>query len=222
MGRRSWLGALLVLLAVLVFALTVTISLGTTDTAYLWRDNMISDLGDSACRVRDGRWICSPNFLLFNGGVILTGVLLTVAGGCLTGPWGPLLAGSMVVMGIGLVITGAFPAGDHGGLHLAGVVLALVVPGLGFLLSGIRPGTPWLCSYRVPRVVLGTVALLFAAKSRLPGGPVPRGAAELIIVAALLLALLLETARLLAAGPGDPDRISRSAGGTGATDSASP
>ena len=199
-GRRGRSGALLIVLAVLVFALTVVLTLRTADTAYVWYDNMLSDLGDSACRVRGGRWICSPNFLLFNAGVVLTGLLLAAAGACLTEWWGRVLAGSLVVMGAGLVITGVFPAGDLGGLHLTGVVLALVVPGLGFLLSGIRPGTPWLRSYRVPRAVLATVALVFSAVSRLPGEVVPRGAGELVIVGALLLALLIEAARLLGVG----------------------
>lgn len=207
--RRGRLGALLIVVAVLVFALTVVMTLGTADTAYVWYDNMISDLGDSACRVRGGRWICSPNFLLFNAGVALTGLLLAAAGACLTARWGKLLAGSLMVMGVGLVITGAFPAGDLAGLHLTGVVLALVVPGLGFLLSGIRPETPWLRNYRVPRAVLATVALVFAAVSRLPGATVPRGAGELVIVGALLLALLIEAARLLAAGSPEARRLSR-------------
>lgn len=200
-GRRSWLGALLIILAMLSFTLTVATSLATSDTAYVWHDNMISDLGDSSCRVRDGRWICSPNYAVFNAGVILTGLLLAGAGVCLGLRWGRVLAASLVVMGFGLILTGAFPAGENGSLHLAGVVLALVVPGTGLILSGMRPGTPWLQSYRIPRVVLGSLALLFAAQSRLPGGLVPRSVEELSIIGALWLALLFEAVRLLAAGP---------------------
>ncbi|WP_158591160.1 DUF998 domain-containing protein [Kocuria tytonis] len=199
-GTRARCGALLVLAAVLLFAVTVVVSLSTAGTAYVWYDNMISDLGDGACRVRGGRWICSPRHVLFNTGVSLTGVLLMAAGACLMRWWGRALAGSVVVMGAGLVATGVFPAGNTAGLHLAAVVLALVVPATGFLVSGIRPGTPWLRRRRATRVVLASVALVFAAVSRLPDGVVPRGAGELVIVGALLLALLVEAGCVLTRG----------------------
>jgi len=189
-----------VLAAVLLFALTVGVTLSAGQTAYVWRENMISDLGDDACRLRGGRWICSPHHALFNAGVSFTGVLLAAAGACLTAQWGRVLAGGVVVMGSGLVATGVFPAGRSPGLHLMAVVLALVVPALGFLASGIRPGTPWLERRRGARVVLASTALVFAAVSRLPNGTVPRGAGELVIVGALLLALLLEAGRLLPRG----------------------
>lgn len=199
-GGRARLGALLVFAAVLLFTLTVGVSLSTAQTAYVWHENMISDLGDDACRMRGGRWICSPNHALFNAGVSFTGVLLVAAGACLVDRWGRVLAGGVVVMGVGLVATGVFPAGSSPGLHLTAVVLALVVPALGFLASGIRPGTPWLLHRRGTRVVLASVALVFAAVSRLPDGTVPRGAGELVIVGALLLALLLEAGRLFPRG----------------------
>ncbi|RLZ02574.1 hypothetical protein CWC38_10400 [Kocuria tytonicola] len=195
------LGALLVVAAVLVVALTAVLTLSTPGTAYVWYENMISDLGDGECRVRGGRWICSPGHRVFNTGIALAGVLLLAAGACLWGRWGRVLAGGVVVMGAGLVATGVFPAGNRAGLHLAAVVLALVVPALGFLASGIRPGTPWLRRRRGARVVLASTALLFAAVSRLPGGVVPAGAGELVIVGAMLLALLLEAGCLLLREP---------------------
>lgn len=198
MGGRARLGAVAIIAAIAVFAVTVAVALGDTGTAYVWQVNMISDLGDSACRSRDGRWICSPGYALFNAGMMVSGVLLAAAGGCLGRIWGSRLAGSLLVMGVGLVVAGAFPAGDLGRFHLAGVVLALVVPGLGLLLSGIRPQTAWLGSRRVQRGVLGTVALVFCAESRLPQQLVPRGAGEVIIVGCLLLALFLEASCLLA------------------------
>ena len=201
---RARFGALLVFAAVALFALTVVVTLSTSRTAYVWHENMVSDLGDDTCRVRGGRWICSPNHALFNTGVSSTGVLFVAAGACLRAQWGRVLAGGVVVMGVGLVATGVFPAGSDPGLHLTAVVLALVVPALGFLVSGIRPGTPWLERCRGVRVVLASIALVFAAVSRLPGGGVPRGAGELVIVGALLLVLLLEAGRLLLRKPRRP------------------
>lgn len=204
-------------MAFLAFMVSVAIALGNTGTAYVWQVNLISDLGDGSCHTRGGRWICSPGSALFNTGLMATGVVLTVAGACLSRLWGRLFAGSVVVMGVGLVIAGAFPAGDDGAIHLAGVILALVVPGFGLLLSGIRPASAWLHAHRVPRGVLGGVALVFCAESRLPEALVPRGAGEVIIIGSLLAALLVEAARLLASG--------RSAGRQGddsATEAAEP
>lgn len=195
--RRGRLGAVGVVAAILTFAVTVAVSLSVTGTAYAWQVNMISDLGDNACRIRGGRWICSPGFALFNTGLIITGVLLTAAGFGLRRPWGRLLAGSLVVMGVGLVVAGVFPAGDTGALHLAGVVLALVVPGFGLLLSGITPETAWLRPHRVPRGLLGGTALLFCAENRLPHNLLPQGAGELVIVGCLLIAFIVEAARIL-------------------------
>lgn len=198
-GRGSGLGAALIVAAVLAFLISVAISITSRDTAYVWHDNMISDLGDSVCGVRAGRMICSPNAALFNAGLVVSGLCLIAAALCLPRRWGPRLASSVAVMGVGLIGTGIFPAGTHPGPHLIAVVLALVVPSLRFLLSAIRPPTPWLCRYRLPRAALATAALGFAAESRLPGSVVPRGAGELAIVGALLVLLSMEAARLLAA-----------------------
>ena len=146
--------------------------------------------------------ICSPGFALFNTGLIATGVLLSAAGAGLRRRWGRLLAGSLAVMGVGLVIAGVFPAGDAGALHLAGVVLALVVPGCGLLISAIRPETAWLSRRRALRGVLAATSLVFAAENRLPHNFVPQGPGELVIVGCLLVALLVESAALLAARSG--------------------
>lgn len=197
--RLARLGALALVVAIIGFAANVAIAISDTATAYTWPINLISDLGDGSCHVRGGRWICSPGFAQFNAGLIATGVLVAAAGACLARPWGRLLAGSLVVMGVGLVVAGVFPAGGDGDIHLVGVILALVVPGAGLLLSGIRPETDWLRSpraHRAQRGVLGGVALVFCAESRLPEALLPRGAGEVVIVGCLLLALLIEAARL--------------------------
>lgn len=207
--RRARVGALGVLAAVLLFAITLAFSLRSTGTLFVWAVNMISDLGDGQCGTRGGRWICSPGFALFNTGLVVTGVLLGAAGACLLGLWGRLLGGSVLIMGLGLIVAAAFPAGDAAAVHLAGVVLALVVPGLGFLLSAIRPGTAWLRVRRVPRGVLGGVALIFCAENRLPGEALAQAMGQVIIVGCLLLALLAEAARVLLARPAAGEAVSR-------------
>lgn len=213
---RARLGGVAVLVAVGTFLVAFAVSVGTSGTAYVWHLNMISDLGDPSCHVRDSRWICSPAHVLFNTGLVLTGAMLAAAGMLLLRLWGRVLAGSVVVMGAGLAVAGIFTATEHAALHLVGVVLALVAPGLGLLWSAIRPGTAWLDFFRVLRGLLAGVALLLAAESRLPDPVIPRGAGELGMVLCLVTALVVQAVRLLV-----PGATSRSAGGTAATGSAS-
>lgn len=222
---RARTGAALVLVAVGTFVTVFTLSVLTPGTAYVWHLNMISDLGDRSCHVRDARWICSPGHVVFNAGLILTGVLLAVAGPLVVRLWGRALAGGVAVMGVGLVVAGLFTATDHGAVHLVGVVLALVAPGLGLLWSAARPETAWLDSHRVGRGLLAGVALLLAAESRLPDAVLPRGAGELGIVLCLVGALVVEAWRLRPhrrpATGHPPGPTSRSADGTAATPPAS-
>lgn len=201
-GLWSAWGAVGVITAMVIFLVVVAFAIRTSGTSFVWAVNMISDLGDGTCGTRGGRWICSPGFARFNAGLIATGGLLTVAGGCLTRLWGRLLAGSLLMMGLGLMMAGVFSAGDAAALHLAGVVLALVVPGVGLLISAIRPETAWLRSYRVPRGVLGTIALVFCAENRLPVDLLSQAVGQIIIVACLLLALLVEAIRVLTRAAG--------------------
>ncbi|MDO5533359.1 MAG: DUF998 domain-containing protein [Propionibacteriaceae bacterium] len=196
---RARLGAGGVLVAIIVFGVVLAAAVRTEGTAYDWWDNMLSDLGDPSCHVRGGRWICSPGAEAFNAGLIGVGVLLLVSALLLTGMWGRVLAAGVAVMGGGLVIAGVFPAGNDGALHLAGVVLALVVPGLALLAASVRPETSWLASYRWPRGALAVVALLLCAESRLPHALLPRGASELVIAGCLLVALGAEALRVVGA-----------------------
>ncbi|WP_298890370.1 hypothetical protein [uncultured Serinicoccus sp.] len=222
-NRRSVLGAAGVLGAMLLFAATVGAAIHTSGTTFVWSVNMISDLGDGACRPRDGRWICSPGAAAFNLGLLLSGVLLGVAALCLSARWGRWLAGSVSVMGLGLVVAAVFPAGDTGAVHLAGVILALVVPAGGLLLSAVRPETPWLGRGRRARGTLATVALLFCAENRIPPALVQEGTGQIVIVSCLLLALLVESVRVLVSRSGSAGQpVSRSAGGSAATGSPSP
>ena len=190
-------GGIGILAAALVFAAAVFAAVNNAEAAYIWPENMISDLGDSSCRVRGGRWICSPSYALFNGGVIFAGVLMAISSLLVRARWGRMLSASFAVMGVGLVVAGAFNAGDHTIIHLGGVILALVVPAAGLMISGFKPETAWLSGNRQMRAVLGAVALVLCAESRLPQPFIPQGAGQVAIVACVLVPLLVEAARLV-------------------------
>lgn len=195
------LGGLGIVLAVVAFAVTVWLSLRTEGTTFVWSVNMLSDLGDGECRERGGRWICSPGHALFNVGVVVTGALLAGSAWLVRRPWGRLLSTSLAVMGAGLIVAAVFDAGRYPVPHLAGVVLALVVPSAGLMVSGFRPMTRWLVPSRVPRAVLGLLALILCAENRLPNDVISPGNGQAAIVALLLAGLLWEAIRLLATRP---------------------
>ena len=206
---RTRLGGAGLALAIAVFVVVFVVSVRQPGTAYVWPHSMISDLGDPTCGVRGGRWICAPGHAWFNAGLIATGSLLVASALALAPVWGRILSGGVVLMGVGLVVAGVFPAGDTGALHLAGVVLVMVPPGLGLMVSGIRPEVAWLRTHRVPRGLLGGLALVLAAESRLPGAVVPAGAGEVAMVGCLLVALVGESARLLTGARGVRPPVNR-------------
>jgi hypothetical membrane protein len=206
---RARLGALGVMVAVMVFVTVFVVAVAQTNTTYLWPTNMISDLGDGECGVRGGRWICSPGHTWFNAGVIVTGGVLALSGLALARLWGSVLAGGLVAMGAGLVVSGVFPAGNAATLHLVGVILALLPLGFGLLLSGVRPQVAWLERRRVLRGTCGGVALLLCAESRLPQAVIPAGAGEVAIVACLLVALVGEAGRVLGPTRRVPEPVNR-------------
>lgn len=183
-----------------VFLTALAAALTAAGVSYSWRTSMLSDLGNAWCHLRDGRWVCSPRSEVFNAGLVAAGGLLLAGAVAARGPWGRLLALTVAAMGAGLMLLGAFPADVHGGAHMTGVVLALPVTAGGVMVSGLSPATAWLQRLRRTRAVVGAATLLLCLLHLLPQERTPpRGATEVLIVAALVAVLVVESARLLRA-----------------------
>jgi hypothetical membrane protein len=92
---------------------------------YSWRDNYISDLGNTRCGDFMGTYVCSPLYGLMNASFIVAG-LLTVAGvGLLRSMWpdtGPATVGVFlwIIAGVGKVVVGVVPENENLSLHLVG------------------------------------------------------------------------------------------------------
>ncbi|HEY5196725.1 MAG TPA: DUF998 domain-containing protein [Solirubrobacteraceae bacterium] len=141
LGRRT--GPVLWLVSAQYFAVQVVVA-GDWADGYSWSANLISDLGNTACRRYDGRPVCSPLHVLMNASFVVLGLTM-LAGAILISR---ALAGDRTsraafaclgVAGVGTVVVGLFPENAIAGLHQAGAALPFVLGNLGVLLLGISP-----------------------------------------------------------------------------------
>ncbi|KRA48333.1 DUF998 domain-containing protein [Devosia sp. Root635] len=102
----------------------------------------ISLLGVTDCNTTVTGYGCSPRHLVFNGGMVLAGLLIML-GAWLTRrlwPSGPLTVAALCLLavgsGLGDILVGIFPVDVFLEGHLAGAVLTLFVACLGILLLG--------------------------------------------------------------------------------------
>lgn len=152
----------------------------------------ISILGISSCQVHEGATsgqtdpVCSPLYLLFNVGIIVHG-FLSIMGIWLTrGIWpkGNATSFALVLLsfgGIGAMMVGAFPLDGDMTLHVVGAVLAIALPGFGFVILArtLRTDFPelmWWTGF------VGVLVLLSGLGHALGGQPFGRGAMERLAV----------------------------------------
>lgn len=129
-----------------------------------WKNNYISDLGNTMCGTYNGIAVCSPLHPLMNvsfvvfGATILLGSILIYTEFKRT----RLSAFSFFLMGmsgLGTILVGLFPENTIGLLHIIGAFLGLVVGNvaivmLGFALTQVRT------VFRYYTVISGTVSLV--------------------------------------------------------------
>jgi hypothetical membrane protein len=196
------LGSLQFIVAMIVVQLA-----WTGHPGYSLSANYISDLGNTHC----GPWpsatspdLCSPWHDVFNGSVIVLGILV-ILGVLLvrtgfpprrTSAFGRLL---IAVAGIGPIGVGVFPENVNGTVHGIASLLAFVVGSLALIVLGLAMfrDTRWngYRAYTILSGLLGLVAsILFAVGIDAGLGP---GGMERLIVAPLLLWLIVASVHLL-------------------------
>lgn len=234
-GRRPRLrlGALLLVAAVGVLLAVSAWAVTAPQVRYVWPLSMISDLGAGTCFAADGRWICSPRSGEFNGGLVVTGALLAAALGVIGRSWGPWLRSAVLAAALGLLLLAVFPSDAAPRIHLAAAVIALPCASALLLGSGIRgeglraarsgarhaaqqavvgaaprrrggPDDGRRAVMPVLRALLAAVSLLATIAHLIPSWRI-RGAAELVSLGALLLAVLLEAGVLARASRAGDD-----------------
>jgi hypothetical membrane protein len=130
---------------------------------YSIANNTISDLGNTACGIYDGRYVCSPLHSLMDTSFILLGSFMLLGSILIYQEFRETrLAlvgfGCMFVAGVGSLLVGIFPENTIGSLHFLGASLPFLVGNLGMIVLGSVLALP--LSLRVYTIVSGTVSLI--------------------------------------------------------------
>jgi hypothetical membrane protein len=141
-------------------------------SSYSWRDNVISDLGNTACGSYHGRLVCSPWHPLMNVSFMVLGVQMIIGAALLLsfgdrrGRAGLL---SLVVSGVGTLLVGLFPENSIAGMHFLGAGLVFVVGNIGILLLALTFVPPGgMRSYTLASALVALASLpLFATNNYL-------------------------------------------------------
>ncbi|WP_279367693.1 DUF998 domain-containing protein [Microbacterium testaceum] len=123
--RRLQIGAALWAVTLVLLPLQMAVAL-QWPRRYSIADNAISDLGVTSCGVfsdyaTTARLICSPWHAVFNGGMVVSGALITAGAVLLGGSWGGRTGrtGSVLaaVSGVFVILVGCFPWNTFPELH---------------------------------------------------------------------------------------------------------
>src|SRR4051812_14625263 len=74
--RYPFLGPVIWLLSTQYFMIQMIVAAAWKSPSYSWRFNTISDLGNTACNLADGRVVCSPLHGLMNLSFITLGIIM--------------------------------------------------------------------------------------------------------------------------------------------------
>lgn len=105
---------------------------------YSWRQNVISDLGNTACGSYAGRFVCSPQHALMNISFILVGAAMAIVSFLIYLEFQRCRASlaafvCLAVGGFGCLLVGLFPENTISQLHAMGAFLALVIGNVGII-----------------------------------------------------------------------------------------
>ncbi len=125
--------------------------------------NTISDLGNTACGIYDGRQVCSPLHGLMNASFIILGITM-MAGATLiyqefTENKGSAVGFSfMAVAGFGTLLVGLFPENTVHALHTLGAFLPFLIGNVGMVVLGLSLDIPK--TLKLYTLISGIVSLL--------------------------------------------------------------
>ncbi len=157
-------------IASLQYFITMTIVGMFWPTHYSLLANTISDLGNTACGVYDGRYVCSPLHAWMNASFIVLGATMVAGSGLIyqefrKSSYSKLGFGLMAAAGAGTVIVGIFAENTISSLHEFGAALPFVLGNVSLLVLGLALDLPrWLKIYTLATGLLSLVAFgLFAS-----------------------------------------------------------
>lgn len=131
-------------------------------THYSVLNNTISDLGNTACGIYGGRYVCSPLHAWMNASFIVLGATM-VAGSVLIyrefkkGRASATGFSFMGIGGIGTILVGVFAENTISSLHVLGASLPFLIGNLSMIILGLNLSLPK--SLRVYTILSGVVSL---------------------------------------------------------------
>jgi hypothetical membrane protein len=128
------------------------------------RFNTISDLGNTACGIYSGRYVCSSLHPLMNASFILLGLTMAIGSLLIYQEFkkdlGTLVGFSfMAVAGLGTIVVGLFPENTISLLHILGASLPFLLGNVAMILMGIYLDIPKYIKYY--SLISGVIALGF-------------------------------------------------------------
>lgn len=161
LSRRRWLGPLLYLSSAQYFLVQVIVG-ALWNPSYSWKNNAISDLGNTVCGTFNSRPVCSPAHDLMNLSFVVLGATMLI-GSLLVKKsdevrrWASIGFRCMEIAGAGVDLVGLFPENTVSVVHGLGAGLAFVLGNIGIIVLGVTLRIPRVL--RVFSVLAGTVAL---------------------------------------------------------------
>ncbi len=185
LAKSELLGPLLWVSSIQYFIVQLIVIAAWT-VPHSWKNNFISDLGNTECAPYAGLAVCSPLHLVMNVSFIVFGLTMAIGSLYLLGQFertklSRVAFALMMLSGLGTILVGLFPENTVGPLHVFGAFLGLGVGNLSVLLMGIslRPIHPAIRVYTVISACISLTAFaLFAIGVHLGLG---RGGMERLI-----------------------------------------
>lgn len=158
----------------LQYFITMTIVGMFWPTHYSIFTNTISDLGNTACGVYDGRYVCSPLHGWMNASFIVLGATMVAGSGLIyqefkKTAYSKLGFNLMAAAGIGTILVGIFAENTIASLHEIGAALPFVLGNVSLLVLGFALELPrWLKIYTIATGLISLIAFsLFATHNYL-------------------------------------------------------
>lgn len=156
------IGPLVWILSVQYF-ITQFIVANAWNTAYSWRLNVISDLGNTACGQYAGRYVCSPDYVLMNGSFLMLGFTMALGSLLIYQEFkesrASLVGFSMMALaGFGTFLVGLFPEDTIKQMHGLGAFLALFIGNLSLVILALALGRVR-NSFRLYTFISGVVSI---------------------------------------------------------------
>lgn len=132
---------------------------------YSWANNAISDLGNTACGIYSGRYVCSPLHDWMSASFIVLGATMIAGSLLIYHEFRKSMASAvgfsfMALAGLGTILVGVFPENNGHGLHALGAALPFVVGNIALIIFAEALKLP--PKLRVYTLLSGAVALAAA------------------------------------------------------------